>query len=215
MLKIGLTGSIGMGKSTTAKLFAEAGLPVNDADAVVHDLYNGEAAPLVDAAFPGSMKDGTVDRRELARQLGLQPDDFTKLERIVHPLVRKQEAAFIAREGQRGSSMIVLDIPLLFETGAEARVDVTVVVSCDPQIQRQRVLARPGMTEEKFNMIMSRQTPDEKKRLKADYVIDTGHGIDLARARVADIIADLKQRMASGDLPVSYTHLTLPTNREV
>jgi dephospho-CoA kinase len=200
MLKIGLTGSIGMGKSTTAKLFAEAGLPVNDADAVVHDLYNGEAAPLVDAAFPGSMKDGTVDRRELARQLGLQPDDFTKLERIVHPLVRKQEAAFIAREGQRGSSMIVLDIPLLFETGAEARVDVTVVVSCDPQIQRQRVLARPGMTEEKFNMIMSRQTPDEKKRLKADYVIDTGHGIDLARARVADIIADLKQRMASGDL---------------
>jgi dephospho-CoA kinase len=200
MLKIGLTGSIGMGKSTTAKLFAEAGLPVNDADAVVHDLYNGEAAPLVDAAFPGSMKDGTVDRRELARQLGLQPDDFTKLEQIVHPLVRKQEAAFIAREGQRGSSMIVLDIPLLFETGAEARVDVTVVVSCDPQIQRQRVLARPGMTEEKFNMIMSRQTPDEKKRLKADYVIDTGHGIDLARARVADIIADLKQRMASGDL---------------
>jgi dephospho-CoA kinase len=200
MLKIGLTGSIGMGKSTTAKLFAEAGLPVNDADAVVHDLYNGEAAPLVDAAFPGSMKDGTVDRRELARQLGLQPDDFTKLERIVHPLVRKQEAAFIAREGQRGSSMIVLDIPLLFETGAEARVDVTVVVSCDPQIQHQRVLARPGMTEEKFNMIMSRQTPDEKKRLKADYVIDTGHGIDLARARVADIIADLKQRMASGDL---------------
>jgi dephospho-CoA kinase len=200
MLKIGLTGSIGMGKSTTAKLFAEAGLPVNDADAVVHDLYNGEAAPLVDAAFPGSMKDGTVDRRELARQLGLQPDDFTKLERIVHPLVRKQEAAFIAREGQRGSSMIVLDIPLLFETGAEARVDVTVVVSCDPQIQRQRVLARPGMTEEKFNMIMSRQTPDEKKRLKADYVIDTGHGIDLARERVADIIADLKQRMASGDL---------------
>jgi dephospho-CoA kinase len=200
MLKIGLTGSIGMGKSTTAKLFAEAGLPVNDADAVVHDLYNGEAAPLVDAAFPGSMKDGTVDRRELARQLGLQPDDFTKLEQIVHPLVRKQEAAFIAREGQRGSSMIVLDIPLLFETGAEARVDVTVVVSCDPQIQHQRVLARPGMTEEKFNMIMSRQTPDEKKRLKADYVIDTGHGIDLARARVADIIADLKQRMASGDL---------------
>jgi dephospho-CoA kinase len=200
MLKIGLTGSIGMGKSTTAKLFAEAGLPVNNADAVVHDLYNGEAAPLVDAAFPGSMKDGTVDRRELARQLALQPDDFTKLEQIVHPLVRKQEAAFIGREGQRGSSMIVLDIPLLFETGAEARVDVTVVVSCDPQIQRQRVLARPGMTEEKFNMIMSRQTPDEKKRLKADYVIDTGHGIDLARARVADIIAELKQRMASGDL---------------
>ncbi len=199
MLKIGLTGSIGMGKSTTAKLFAEAGLPVNDADAVVHDLYAGEAAPLIDTAFPGSMKDGTVDRRELSRQLALRPDDFKTLEQIVHPLVRKREADFIAREDQRGASMIVLDIPLLFESGAEARVDVTVVVSCDPQIQRQRVLARPAMTEEKFNLILSRQTPDAEKRLKADYVIDTGHGIDQARARVADIIADLKQRMASGD----------------
>jgi dephospho-CoA kinase len=199
MLRIGLTGSIGMGKSTTAKLFAEAGLPVNDADAVVHDLYSGEAAPLVDNAFPGSMKNGAIDRQELARQLALRPDGFRQLEQIVHPLVRRREAEFVENESDRGTAMILLDIPLLFESGAEERVDVVVVVSCDPQIQRQRVLARPNMTAEKFNMILSRQTPDPEKRKRADYVIDTGHGIDAARKQVGDVIADLQRRMAKGD----------------
>jgi len=199
MLRIGLTGSIGMGKSTMAKLFAESGVPVNDSDAVVHDLYAGEAAPLVEAAFPGTTKDGAVDRQELGRQLAGSPEGFKRLEAIVHPLVKKREAEFIERERQRGSEMVLLDIPLLFETGAESRVDVIVVVSCNPQIQRERVLARPGMTVEKFNMILARQTPDAEKRARADYVIDTGHSIETARKRVAEIVSDLKRRLASGD----------------
>jgi dephospho-CoA kinase len=153
----------------------------------------------VEAAFPGSVKDGVVDRQELARQLTLRSDGFKLLEQIVHPLVRKREAAFIEKERERGTAMILLDIPLLFESGAQDRVDVIVVVSCDPQIQRQRVLARPNMTDEKFNMILSRQTPDAEKRARADYVIDTGQGIEPAKQRVAEIIADLKRRMANGD----------------
>ena len=199
MLRIGLTGSIGMGKSTTANVFAEAGIPLNDSDAVVHDLYAGEAAPLVDAAFPGTMKDGAVDRRELGRQLALDPDGFKRLEAIVHPLVRKRETEFLARQHAAGAEMVLLDIPLLFETGAEERVDVVVVVSAGPQIQRQRVLARPGMTEERFNMILSRQTPDAEKRRRADYLIDSSQSIEMAKERVLDIIADLKKRIAKGD----------------
>ncbi|MEK1892377.1 MAG: dephospho-CoA kinase [Rhizobium sp.] len=199
MLRIGLTGSIGMGKSTMAKFFAEAGVPVNDSDAVVHDLYAGEAAPLVDAAFPGTLKNGAVDRQELGRQLAGSPDGFKRLEAIVHPLVRKREAEFIEREQQRSADMVLLDIPLLFETGAESRVDVIVVVSCDPQIQRERVLARPGMTVEKFDMILARQTPDAEKRARADYVIDSGHSIEMARRRVAEIVSDLRGRLASGE----------------
>ncbi|MGR9170210.1 dephospho-CoA kinase [Rhizobium sp. KDH_Rht_773_N] len=201
MLKIGLTGSIGMGKSTTAKLFAEAGVAVNDSDAVVHDLYAGEAAPLVDAAFPGTMKNGAIDRQELGRQLARDPTGFKRLEQIVHPLVRKRESEFLARQKEAGADMVVLDIPLLFETGAEQRVDVIVVVSADPQVQRQRVLARPNMTEEKFNMILSRQTPDTEKRRRADYIVDSGHSIEAARKQVADIIADLKRRITKEDVP--------------
>jgi len=201
MLKIGLTGSIGMGKSTTAKLFAEAGVPVNDSDAVVHDLYAGEAAPLVDAAFPGTMKNGAVDRQELGRQLAQSPDGFKRLEQIVHPLVRKRESEFLERQKEVGADMVVLDIPLLFETGAEQRVDTIVVVSADPQIQRERVLARPNMTEEKFNMILSRQTPDAEKRRRADYIVDSGHSIETARSQVANIIADLKKRIAKEEVP--------------
>jgi len=201
MLKIGLTGSIGMGKSTTAKLFAEAGVPVNDSDAVVHDLYAGEAAPLVDAAFPGTMKNGAVDRQELGRQLAQSPDGFKRLEQIVHPLVRKRESEFLERQKESGAEMVVLDIPLLFETGAEQRVDTIVVVSADPQIQRERVLARPNMTEEKFNMILSRQTPDAEKRRRADYIVDSGHSIETARSQVANIIADLKKRIAKEEIP--------------
>jgi dephospho-CoA kinase len=197
MIRLGLTGSIGMGKSTTADLFRDAGIPVNDADAVVHDLYAGEAAPLVKAAFPGTVKNGIVDRTELARQLALDTTGFKRLEAIVHPLVRERERLFVDQQDLTGADMVVLDIPLLFESGAESRVDKIVVVSCDPQIQRQRVLARPGMTAEKFDMILSRQTPDAEKRARADYVIDTGKGIDAARQRVNDIIAQLRAPHAS------------------
>ncbi|MBB6485661.1 dephospho-CoA kinase [Rhizobium lusitanum] len=199
MIRIGLTGSIGMGKSTSAKIFAEAGIPVNDSDAVVHDLYSGEAVPLVEAAFPGSTSNGKVDRQELSRKLAGDPSGFKRLEAIVHPLVRERENQFLERHRQVGADMIVLDIPLLFETGAEKRLDKIVVVSCDPQIQRERVLARPGMTEEKFNMILSRQTPDAEKRARADYVIDTGGSIDAAREQVKEIIADLRRKQQGGN----------------
>ncbi|TIX92985.1 dephospho-CoA kinase [Rhizobium sp. P44RR-XXIV] len=202
MIKIGLTGSIGMGKSTSAKLFAEAGIPVNDSDAVVHDLYSGEAVPLVEAAFPGSIRDGMVDRQELGRKLAADPSGFKRLEAIVHPLVREHERLFLETRRQAGADMVVLDIPLLFETGGDKRVDKIVVVSCDPQIQRQRVLARPGMTEQKFEMILSRQTPDAEKRAGADYVIDTGGSIDAAREQVKEIIADLR-RKPKADAPES------------
>ncbi|OEC96480.1 dephospho-CoA kinase [Rhizobium sp. YK2] len=197
MIRIGLTGSIGMGKSTSAKLFAEAGIPVNDSDAVVHDLYSGEAVPLVEAAFPGTTADGRVDRQKLSRKLAGDPSGFKRLEAIVHPLVRDRERQFLERQRKADADMVVLDIPLLFETGADKRVDKIVVVSCDPQIQRQRVLARPGMTEEKFNMILSRQTPDAEKRARADYVIDTGGSIEAAGEQVKEIIADLRRKQQS------------------
>jgi dephospho-CoA kinase len=193
MIRIGLTGSIGMGKSTTAGLFADEGIPVNDADAVVHALYRGEAVEPVEAAFPGVVKDGAIDRAELARQLALQPHRFADLEAIVHPLVRQTEQHFLAEQERRGADMVLLDIPLLFESGAAERVDIIVVVTCDPQVQRQRVLARPGMTEDKFAMILSRQVPDADKRQKADFIIDTGHGLDEARKRVRAIIAEIRQ----------------------
>jgi dephospho-CoA kinase len=196
MIRIGLTGSIGMGKSTSAKLFAEAGIPVNDSDAVVHDLYSGEAVPLVEAAFPGTTAGGKVDRQELSRKLAGDPSGFKRLEAIVHPLVRERERQFLERHRKAGAVMVVLDIPLLFETGADKRVDKIVVVSCDPQIQRERVLARPGMTEEKFNMILSRQTPDAEKRARADYVIDTGGSIEAAGEQVREIIADLRRKLS-------------------
>ncbi|OHV80794.1 dephospho-CoA kinase [Rhizobium sp. LCM 4573] len=198
MIIIGLTGSIGMGKSTTAKMFAEAGIPVNDADAVVHDLYRGEAVRPVGDAFPGVVKEGVVDRQELSRRLAGDPAALRRLESIVHPLVRKREAEFLARHRALNSDMVLLDIPLLFEAGGEARVDVIVVVTCDPQIQRERVLARPNMTEEKLDMILSRQMPDAEKRKRADFLVDTGHGMEAARARVEEIITTLRSGITSG-----------------
>ncbi|MBA4784211.1 MAG: dephospho-CoA kinase [Rhizobiales bacterium] len=192
MIVIGLTGSIGMGKSTTARMFAEAGLAVNDADAVVHDLYRSEAVEPIGKAFPGSIADGSVDRQELARQLAVDPARFKDLEAIVHPLVRQREAQFVQARQAAGDDMIVLDIPLLFEVGGEKRVDVVVVVTCDPRIQRERVLARPGMTVEKFELILARQVPDQVKRRKADFLIDTGQGMEAARNRVDEIIAALR-----------------------
>lgn len=193
MIRIGLTGSIGMGKSTTAGLFADEGIPVNDADAVVHALYRSEAVEPVEAAFPGVAKNGAIDRAELARQLARTPHRFAELEAIVHPLVRQKEQQFLAEQQARGEDIVLLDIPLLFESGAAGRVDIVVVVTCDPQVQRQRVLARPGMTEDKFAMILSRQVPDADKRQKADFIIDTGHGIDEARERVRAILAAIRQ----------------------
>lgn len=192
MIVVGLTGSIGMGKSTTARMFAEAGVPVNDADAVVHDLYRSEAVTPIGDAFPGSIRNGMVDRQELARQLAENPAKFRSLEAIVHPLVRRREGEFVEANRVAGAEMVVLDIPLLFEVGGEDRVDVIVVVTCDPQIQRARVLARPGMTEEKLNMILSRQIPDQEKRRRADFLIDTGRGLEAARQRVDEVIAALQ-----------------------
>lgn len=199
MIRLGLTGSIGMGKTTTAKMFVDAGLPVNDADATVHDLYAGEAAPLIEAAFAGTVVDGVVDRQALSRHLAAHPGDFKKLEGIIHPLVRDRETEFLRRQAKADSDIVVLDIPLLFETAAADRVDFIAVVSCDPQIQRQRVLARPGMTEEKFNLILSRQMPDAEKRARADFVIDTGYGIEAARNEVGAIIARLRQGKTDKD----------------
>lgn len=192
MMIVGLTGSIGMGKSTTAKMFAESGIPVNDADAVVHDLYRTDAVEPVGQAFPGTVSDGIVDRRELARKLEENPAKFPLLESIVHPLVRERERQFLEFHRQAGTEIVVLDIPLLFEVKGQDRVDVVVVVTCDPQIQRERVLARPGMSVEKFEMILSRQVPDAEKRRRADFLIDTGHGLDMARRRVREIIQALR-----------------------
>ncbi|RUX07070.1 MULTISPECIES: dephospho-CoA kinase [unclassified Mesorhizobium] len=192
MIVLGLTGSIGMGKSTTAKMFAEAGVPVHDSDETVHRLYAGKAAPLVEAAFPGTTADGSVDRAKLgARVLG-DAAALKKLETIIHPLVRADADAFLAKHRNAGESIAVLDIPLLFETGGRGRVDKVVVVTAPAEVQRQRVLARPGMSEEKLASILAKQVPDAEKRRLADFVIDTGKGLDAARAAVAAIIAELR-----------------------
>lgn len=191
MIVVGLTGSIGMGKSTTAGMFRDAGVPVHDSDEAVHRVYAGAAVPLVEAAFPGVVVDGAVDRERLSAAVLGKPDALRRLETIVHPLVRADADAFLARNRAAGAPIAVLDIPLLFETGGEDRVDRIVVVTADAAIQRQRVLARPGMTGEKFAAILSRQTPDAEKRRRADFVIDTGLGMEPARARVGEIIAAL------------------------
>ena len=192
MIVVGLTGSIGMGKSTTAKLFAGEGIPVNDADAAVHALYTGRAVEPIAKAFPEAIEDGVVNRAFLSRTLTKNPAKFRELEQIVHPLVRDEEKRFIERQRGEGADMVVLDIPLLFETEGSERVDVIVVVSAGEAVQRERVLARPGMTVEKFELLKSRQVPDAEKRRRADFVIDTGHGIDAARLQVREIIAKLR-----------------------
>ncbi|WP_312367374.1 dephospho-CoA kinase [Ensifer sp.] len=191
MMIVGLTGSIAMGKSTAAQMFRDLGVPVNDADEVVHALYRGEAAAPVEAAFPGTARDGIIDRAELSRQLLATPERLRELEAIVHPLVRQKERAFLDGNIAAGAPFVVLDIPLLFETGAEARVDRVVVVSCAPDIQRERAMKRPGMTEEKFAMILARQVPDSQKRERADYVIDTSDSFDNTRQQVRAIVDDL------------------------
>ena len=199
MIVIGLTGSIGMGKTTTAKLFAAEGIPVLDSDAVVHDLYSAEAVPMIEATFPGTTISGTVDRLELGNILRENPANFSKLEAIVHPLVRERQEAFLRKAREENQNFAVLDIPLLFETGAETRVDKIVVVSCAPEIQRQRVLSRPGMTEEKFEMILARQMPDAEKRRRADFIIDSGNGVEAARDQVREILQRLSAGSGNGE----------------
>lgn len=191
MIVLGLTGSIGMGKSTTAEMFAEAGVPVHDSDAAVHRLYAGAAAPLVEAAFPGTVVDGVVDRARLAEAVLGRPEALARLEAIVHPLVRADADRFVAEHRARGAPLVVLDIPLLFETGGTDRVDRIAVVSAPADEQRARVLRRPGMTEEKFARILANQVPDAEKRARADYVIDTGRGLEPARAAVRAIVDEL------------------------
>ncbi|MEI9422599.1 dephospho-CoA kinase [Mesorhizobium sp. Cs1299R1N1] len=192
MIVLGLTGSIGMGKSTTAKMFAEAGVPVHDSDETVHRLYAGKAASLVEAAFPGTTVGGSVDRAKLAARVFSDAAALKKLEAIIHPLVRADADAFLAGHRNAGESIAVLDIPLLFETGGRGRVDKVVVVTAPAEVQRQRVLARPGMSEEKLASILAKQVPDAEKRRLADFVIDTGQGLEAARAAVAAIVAEIK-----------------------
>lgn len=194
MIIVGLTGSIGMGKTTTATLFADEGVPVNDADQIVHDLYRSDAVEPIRAMFPDVIVDGVVDRKKLSENLAKNPAKFADLEAVVHPLVRAREKAFLDEQWALGKKVVVLDIPLLFETGGDRRVDKIVVVSCEPAVQRQRVLSRPGMTPEKFELILSRQTPDAEKRARADYVIDTGHGIDMARSQVKTLLKELGEQ---------------------
>lgn len=189
MFVLGLTGSLGMGKSATAKMFAEEGVPVHDADAAVHDLYEGAAAPLIEAAFPGTTAAGKVDRDKLAQRVLGDSGALEKLEAIVHPLVRRAEQAFLDEAARKGARAAVLDIPLLFETGGDGRCDAVVVVSAPPEIQRARAFERPGMTEQKFAAILAKQMPDADKRARADFVVDTSRGFAAARTQVRDILA--------------------------
>jgi dephospho-CoA kinase len=192
MLVLGLTGSIGMGKSTTARFFAEEGVPVLDADAVVHALYDGEAVAAIEAAFPGTSKDGRIDREELSRLVVGDPAALKRLESIVHPLVRAAQARFLADAERSGAPVAVLDVPLLFETGGDQLVDAVVVVSAPADVQRARTLDRAGMTAEKFDTLMQKQMPDAEKRRRADFIVDTSQSLDSARAQVRAILAAVR-----------------------
>ena len=188
---VGLTGSIGMGKSTTTKLFAEAGVPVYDADAAVHELYEGEAAPAIEAAFPRTTVNGKVDRAKLSARVVHDPAAIKQLEQIVHPMLGASRQKFFAQAEAANAPVVILDIPLLFETGGEKRVDAVVVVTTSPELQRARVLARGTMDEQKLDAIIAKQTPDAEKRRRADFVVDTSHGLDPVRAQIEHILAEV------------------------
>ena len=194
MLVIGLTGSIGMGKSTIAQRFRDRGVPVIDADKVVHDLYEGEAVTPIEAAFPGTTANGRVDRARLSERLMADPAGFKVLEDIVHPLVFEAERRELQAQSEAGERLAVLEVPLLFETGGDARVDFTVVLSAPADLQRERVLAREGMTEAKFEAIRARQLPEVEKRRRADFIVDTGLTIPESWAQVDRIVDALKVR---------------------
>lgn len=191
MRVIGLTGSIGMGKSTTAAMFAARGVPVHDADVAVHRLYEGRAVAPVEAAFPGVVVDGTVDRRLLSERVLGNPEALAELEAIVHPLVRASEVEFLEKSRAAGRSLVVVDVPLLFESGQAERADLVVLATADPEIQRERVLARPGMTAQKFESVLARQLPDREKRRRAHFLVDTGPGFAAAERQVAAILRAL------------------------
>lgn len=192
MIKLGLTGSIATGKSTTARLFAQQGLPVHDADAAVHAIYSAEGVTPVGTLVPSAIVDGAVDRAALKAALAADPDLLAKLEAIVHPLVQAREAAAAKDAEAAGHDVMVFDIPLLFETGAEARMDKVIVVHCLPETQRQRLMARPGMTQETADMLMARQMQQAEKRAKADFEISTDYGIGAARDQVQAILSEIR-----------------------
>ncbi len=194
MIKIGLTGSIGMGKSTTAQMFRDAGVPVLDSDQIVHDLYRGAAVAPIEKEFPGVVIGGVVDRARLAERVLGDSEALRRLEAIVHPLVWAARDDFLEDQAARGARVVVYDVPLLFETGAEKSVDLIVVVSAPEDVQKARVLARPGMTEGKLAAILAKQVPDSEKRARADFVVDTGGGHEAARAQVQDILRQLDAR---------------------
>jgi dephospho-CoA kinase len=194
MIVLGLTGSIGMGKSTTARMFAEEGVPVHDSDETVHRLYSGPAAALIGRTFPGTLVNGAVDRKRLSALVLDDPQALRRLGETIHPLVRADADAFLERQRKQGAPLVVLDIPLLFETGGTDRVDSILVVTAPPEVQKQRVLARPGMTEEKFAAILANQVADREKRRNADFVIDTGAGMEATRREVRAVIARLLAR---------------------
>ena len=213
MKVVGLTGSIGMGKSTTAELFADEGAPVWSADDAVHRLYarGGAAVAPMRVAFPAAVKDDAVDREALSALLQQDPSAFVRLEAIVHPLVAHDRTLFLARAADEGQAVAVVDVPLLFETGGDALVDAVVVASAPAEVQRERVLTRPGMTAEKLGAILARQLPDMEKRARADFVVDTSRGIEPARAQVRAILAmlaspDFKSRTERLDAPVEPLH---------
>lgn len=196
MKLVGLTGSIGMGKSTVGAMFAGAGAPVFDSDAAVHALYapGGAAVAPVEAAFPGVTRDGAIDRAELSKRVVGNEQAIRALEAIVHPLVAQERFAFLDRQQEAGTEVVIFDIPLLFEGGGGEGLDAVVVVSAPADVQRARVLARPGMTLEKFEAILARQTPDAEKRARADYVIDTGGSLDATRAQVSAVLDAIREQ---------------------
>jgi dephospho-CoA kinase len=191
MFILGLTGSIGMGKTTTAQLFAEEGVPVHDSDAAVHRLYEGEAVGAIEAAFPGTTANGQVDRQKLGAMVVGDVAALKRLEAIVHPLVRQSETRFLEQARARGEKIVLLDIPLLYETGGEQRVDAVVVVTAPADMQRRRVLTRPGMTPEKLDALLAKQMPDSEKRARADFIVDSGGGLEAAREQVRNILTEI------------------------
>jgi dephospho-CoA kinase len=194
MIILGLTGSIGMGKSVTAGMFRDMDVPVHDSDSVVHDLYEGEAVSAIAEKFPQAIRNGTVDRQTLGKLVIGQPESTRQLEAIVHPLVAEKRREFLDDARKRGCPLVVLDIPLLFETGSETMCDKILVVTAPAEVQRERVLSRPGMTVEKFERILASQTADGIKRKRADYLLDTSRGLEDARATVAAIVRELENR---------------------
>jgi dephospho-CoA kinase len=194
MIVAGLTGSIGMGKSTAAAYLRQKGIPVYEADKIVHDLYSGEAAPLIEAVFPGTAPGGTVDRAALSKAVLASKDALKKLEAIVHPLVRQREWQILLKEQDRGADLTILEVPLLFETGAETMFDAVIVVSAPAHVQRERMMQRPEMTAEKFEAIVARQWPDAVKRGKADFVVDTGVPLEDTHRQIDAVVKEILKR---------------------